>query len=234
MKAFKIFLLFVFALLASGVSALEDTTPPVIEDAMLDNKLYFPGDIIASRPKVSAKIFDDGTGLASIEVWVDSTLVYYGSPAEALDPDTALFAYRLTKEQKLAPGTYTIYIRAWDFAGNSSWKGFSNLKVIIGLPKVYGPSCYPLTFSPTRGEKGNVVYSLSFDSDLRILIYERGGKLVWSRDVSAGEELGRRGFNRLCWRGRDGSGRIVSNGVYQLRIVAGNRVLGSGSFIIND
>ncbi len=230
-------ILFSFNALAQDLvtpEAHEDLISPLITQIRFDDKAYFPSDIISSTPRISAIITDEGGQVRSIEVWVSSDLVYSGSPGVAFDVDKGVFDYILLPKQKLKPGTYEIYIKAWDDSGNLAEERFSELKVILGLPKLAGPTCYPLTFKPGQREKVVISYNLSIDSHIKLLIYSAAGDLIWSMEVEKGMAGGRQGFNKISWDGRGEFDRVVPNGLYHLRIVSGNRVLGSGKFIVAD
>jgi|GEM_PF-2565310 len=213
----------------------EDRTPPTISDVKFDGKVYFPSDIISERAKITALLTDESSGVGSIEVWLSEILVYSASPGPALNVDTGAFELRIGEEKALDPGKYKAVIKIWDRAGNISSGEFRDLNVVPAMVRLTGPSCHPLVFRPGRGESGNITYNLSENADLKIMIYQASsGDRIWAQDVESGKEGGREGLNHLAWDGRTAEGKVASNGIYNLRIVSGNRVLGSGSFIVRD
>ena len=216
------------------LEADEDLISPLITQVRFDDKAYFPSDIISSTPRISAIITDKGGEVRSIEVWVSSDLVYSGSPGVAFDVGKGIFDYQLIQKHKLKPGTYEVYIKVWDDSDNLTTKSFSDLKVILDPPKLTGPMCYPLRFRPGQGENAFVLYDLSIDSHIRVLIYSAAGDMIWLREIERGMVGGRKGLNRISWNGQDEFDKVVPNGLYHLRIVLGNKVLGSGEFIVVD
>jgi|GEM_PF-6710556 len=67
-------------------------------------------------------------------------------------------------------------------------------------------------------------YTLASDSGVDFTLYDLGGRLVYTRTYSQGEEGGRGGFNRVLWDGKNNDGVTVANGGY----VAVLRVAQSG------
>jgi hypothetical protein len=74
-------------------------------------------------------------------------------------------------------------------------------------------------FSPTRGEKGSVTFTLSAPSDVEIFMYDRQGRKI----ATVADTLFPAGKNTVDWNGRDESGVVVAPGAYSGRIVAGKQ-----------
>lgn len=204
-----------------------DHDPPVITQVKFDDKTYFTGDIISAIPKISAMITDE-TAVATIEVSINSKVVYRDSAGREM------FEYALSEKQKLKPGAYIISIEAWDGSGNHSVATFSDLKVIPNPPKLSGLTCFPNPFKPGEGERVSVFYDLSVNSQIRILIYNMAGDLVWSLEPKEGSVGGKKGYNVIYWNGRDQYNKMVLTGAYYLKFVSGNKVLGSAKILVGD
>lgn len=78
-------------------------------------------------------------------------------------------------------------------------------------------SSYPNPFNP-RQTRARIGYYLGSDSDMRIRIFTLMGELVWSKEISSSEPLGRTGFHTgdtaVIWYGENNSGYEVHTGVY--------------------
>lgn len=215
--------------------ARPDLEGPRIEETRLDGKAFFPGDIISRTPSVSAMITDTGGQVATIEVLISGERVYVGYPGKAFDASSGAFAFTVPPERELSPGTYDITIRAWDGSGNFTGKKFNQLVVTSGLPQLTGPACSERTMSFTAGRALRITYHLSFDYPVLVLIYNGStGELKWSKQAVACGDGGRAGLNTIVWDGRDSSGKIATDGYYEIKILAGNRVVGEANFMVAD
>ncbi|MEE9552806.1 MAG: hypothetical protein V3W18_00800, partial [candidate division Zixibacteria bacterium] len=78
-------------------------------------------------------------------------------------------------------------------------------------------SSYPNPFNPGNNP-ARIGYYLDSDSDIAIKIYTLLGELVWSKDISASDPLGRAGLHTgdtaVIWDGSNDSGYEVHTGVY--------------------
>ncbi|MBN1885359.1 MAG: Ig-like domain-containing protein [Candidatus Krumholzibacteriota bacterium] len=85
---------------------------------------------------------------------------------------------------------------------------------------------YPNPFM-AGSEPTRISYFLMSDAAVRIAIYDLTGRLVWTREISAGEAgaIGAEGgaWCEVEWDGRNGAGEIVRNGIYLCRIEAGGQ-----------
>lgn len=236
-RVLKIFLVFqlVFAYLTGALSfgstseAVKDTKPPLIKFVRFDDKTYFPGDIIAPQVKITTLITDEGTGVSSIEIFTDSSLLYSGGPGPIYDPSTGNLEFTLSSPQRLSPGTYEVFIKATDFASNVTIEVLTDLKVLPEQVTLTGPYFSPIAFEPSLGAKISISFNLSASSPLSILIYSGAGDQVFSVEYK-----GKEGLNVFTWDGRSAYGKVLQNGYYSLKIMSGNRVLGSGKFLIED
>lgn len=222
----KIFFLISAAVLFGGVCFGDALL--TISDVKFDSKTYFPMDIISSTPAIEMVLSLEDGAAGSIEISADSKAIYSG-------PVTGgVFSFTFPGGKKISPGVHTICVKVADSAGRVATKSFSDLRVLEEGVKLSGLTCYPQSFSPGAGEKTTVSYILSVDGDLTILIYSGAGDLVWERDIESGAPGGKRGYNVVCWDGRNKSEKIVGNGCYPIKIISGNRVAGSAKVLVMD
>lgn len=84
-------------------------------------------------------------------------------------------------------------------------------------------------------ESTKINYSLPVDSEVKLRLYSSFGKLVWSKDITAGEvgpggeNYGKKGGNTVFWDGKGDRGFIVGAGVYILKMTVTNS-LGTETF----
>jgi hypothetical protein len=73
---------------------------------------------------------------------------------------------------------------------------------------------YPRSFNPARGQNINIVFEMEENGSAEVQIYSEFGNLCWERsfyDLS-------KGTNQVSYNGRDGSGNVMYNGTYPVRI----------------
>ncbi len=80
----------------------------------------------------------------------------------------------------------------------------------------------PMTDSAT------FAFSAHRDVDLTVAVFDLAGRRVWQRKVSA---MGGQTAS-IGWNGRDNHGRVSASGVYLVRALEGNRVLGSRTVVM--
>jgi len=86
---------------------------------------------------------------------------------------------------------------------------------------------YPNPFDPLK-QKTSVNYFLKGDSELEIRVYDAFGRMVFSRNLKAGEGTGdyayatRAGGASFQWDGKNGEGLTVANGIYVVKLTARN------------
>ena len=79
----------------------------------------------------------------------------------------------------------------------------------------------PNPFNPTNRRQA-ILYRLSSSSRVTIRIYDFFGELVREMEIPSGSEGGREGLNLIEWDGRNGSGEVVGNAGYIVRVEAVN------------
>ncbi|MCY3714372.1 MAG: fibronectin type III domain-containing protein [Gemmatimonadetes bacterium] len=123
----------------------------------------------------------------------------------------------------LSPSTTYIYrVRAYNDGGNSSYSGTDRATTLAAARVVAEIFEYDLESShpnPFR-EHATIVYTLPEMADVRLELFNILGQQVRTL-IDAARPPGR---NEITWNGRDGNGRMVSSGVYILRMTAGDFV----------
>lgn len=72
-------------------------------------------------------------------------------------------------------------------------------------------------------DKTTIRFSLAAPADVRIIISDLGGKQVWGKAIPAAET--RTGINNVEWNVVNDFGAAASNGVYLLKVFAGDRAI---------
>jgi len=217
------------------VNGTKDVNPPTISHVRFDDKSYFPGDIIASTVKITATLSDDASGVGSIEVGIGDKILYPGSPMLSYDTASGDLIVMIAEKERLAPGQHTVTIKVWDIAGNRATQAFSDLKVLPGFPKLSALFISPMAFRPGEGQKALISYNLSMDTPLSVLLYsEASGDQISDIQIKGGSFGGREGLNNISWDGTDSNGKYVDKGLYHIKIISGNKVLGSAKVMVED
>jgi hypothetical protein len=123
-----------------------------------------------------------------------------------------------SKEIKLFPGENQILVEALDLAGN---KAFADIKVFANISSssslITKLAYAPNPFSPSQDLPGSYssygkgmvfTYNLLQPADIKILILNLTGTLIWTKDINGA------GSGVTAWNGIDQFGRRVGNGVY--------------------
>jgi hypothetical protein len=75
-------------------------------------------------------------------------------------------------------------------------------------------------------ESTKICYVLKRNSAVTIKIYDLGGRLVWTKNIGAGDAEGAGApagiGHEIPWNGRNDRGELVRNGVYMCKIEAGS------------
>jgi flagellar hook assembly protein FlgD len=101
------------------------------------------------------------------------------------------------------------------------------------IPNIYRDTASPVVFTPEdNNDKMKFTFKLSKDADVTILVYDNGyiKAHVYSGDLDEGTST-------IKWDGEDDDGDLLSDGVYEYKIVAENYIGESkewGKFMIED
>jgi len=86
---------------------------------------------------------------------------------------------------------------------------------------------FPSPLVLSDGKKANIVYRIAGPTEVNIRIYSAHGGLVWKKEISPDDDLGRplvsdeSGEQKVVlWDGRNLAGRLVANGTYVVKILA--------------
>ena len=125
-------------------------------------------------------------------------------------------------EEDLAAGTYYYWRQSLDFDGGSGFYGpvtvtynptggaTPEIPLVTGLREIY-----PNPFNP----KASIPFTLAADSSVRFQIFNSRGQIV--REFDLGTKAP--GNYTVEWDGTDSLGRILGDGVYCVRMLAGHK-----------
>ncbi|MDD5382499.1 MAG: right-handed parallel beta-helix repeat-containing protein [Candidatus Margulisbacteria bacterium] len=211
-----------------------ENIPPVITIEANGIRLW-DNDYISSHPRFDILITDNvQLNPATVKVVFAGAVVPYSIIISK--PAYMKIAYQPATELKdESEKTYDIRVEASDMAGNIGTKEVDGLKASLDKVRVIGPVItMPASFSPQKGQTCKLVYTLNKDADTTIYIFGTGGTVEQANRFSAMTNGGRAGYNETTLTGRTGSGNIYGNGIYVVKIVAENRVIGTGHMVIFD
>ena len=205
----------------TDTSGAADTQGPAIR-LYLDHRSFRPGDAVGAQPLLIADLSDpsgintSGSGVGHrLEAWIDDRAEsidlspYYTCTTDRFDSGTV--QYRLPR---LADGSHSLRLRAWDTYNNSSstetrfdvgtGSGLT-LSKVLNVPNPFSNSTV-FTFEHNQ--------AVPVDAEVRI--YTVAGRLIQSLEITGISER----FVRIPWDGRDRDGDIIANGVYLYKIIA--------------
>ncbi len=190
-----------------------DDTPPVISDVAFDGKLVLDGDFVGRTPVITA-LLTDNVAIDSSTIRVQLVNVYDTSsvPAVTFDPVTGRMELVITSPLPYGETVFTINVS--DTSGNTA-----EFRIILNGNdgNVFN---YPNPFDPINGTT-KIAFNISENTQVMIYMFDMTGRIVVRRAVNATV-----GFNEYEWDGKDDYGAIASNGVYLLRLISGNRLIG--------
>ena len=91
---------------------------------------------------------------------------------------------------------------------------------------------YPNPFKPAQNQTTTIKYTLTADTDMKIMIYDITGKQQFSTLCTAGSEGGRAGANYVVFDGKNAFGTTLGNGVYYYFLINAGKVIGKGQIAI--
>lgn len=119
----------------------------------------------------------------------------------------------------------------YTFFENMSIKNLGSGKLFSVTNK---PKNVPNPFRPGRNEGTTIIYNLSTDTSVKMVIYDITGKALWQRSFNPGTEGGKAGQNNVFWDGKNDFGETVGNGVYIYMITSGSKILSKGQMAVMD
>jgi len=194
-------------------------------------------DYISARPTFSITAIDDvAINASGVTMRVDGTLVTLTTVATS----TTAATLEYTPTTDLADEsvmTHAITIEATDTNSNKGTKEVTGLKVAkSGDVKVVGEVLtYPTEFKALSGGTCKISYQLSTDADISIYVISKAGMVAWTFKAQSGTDGGKSGYNEVSWNGVSDLARsAVPNGIYMIKIIGNNKVIGSGHILVLD
>ena len=223
---------------AAGVTTVEGFAPYtfyVISDKPLitlkaDGSEIINGDPINPSPSFEVTVVTDQT-LSQLWFTIDN-----GTPANIL-PASPSFNTTVYYKPTLPEGKHDVRVEAVDRDGlgatRTSTKEAVNLMVqTTGDLQVYGaPLNYPNPFNAGT-ENTTLSYVLSRNSNITLSVHDLSGTLIAKRELPAGSNGGRAGYNEVPWDGRSDAGDIVGNGIYVYLVIADGKVGAKGKLTV--
>ncbi len=165
----------------------------------------------------------DGTAVTLTTVSTTSTTVELSYTAAAALADEGTMTHILTVE-------------ATDAAGNVATSEISGLKVSDGTAKITGGVLtHPTQYAPLGGGVLKIGYQLSTDAQVNIYLISKYGVIHWTYRAAAAAEGGKAGYNEVEFSGTSNISRsAIPNGIYMIKVISQNKVIGSGHVMVLD
>jgi len=216
----------------NSFSILPSLAPEIIKSSIkIDGVDIAHVGAISGRPIITADIKDDywKQGIASVEVQIGK-YKYVVSP-EVVSGN--IIRISCSPEVKLGYGSYTVVIYVKNFIGQTD-EFVSSFKIYSAtLSVIKGPYNIPNPFRPRSGEVTRIVYSLTKDANIKIIIYDITGRAICTKSYSSGSNGGTIN-NDPSWDGKTDFGKYATNGAYIYLIISGNNVLAKEQMTIAD
>ena len=185
---------------------------------------------ISGKPDIQADVIDESMGKATVEVYIDSNKYL----VDLINTGPQKYHFSFSPPSELSDTAHKIEIRASNLVGSTDYFKIEKL----GLTKVFTvtskPKNVPNPFRPGRGEGTTIIYNLSSDTSVKLIIYDITGKAVSQKFLSSGTNGGKAGQNNVYWNGKNDFGDYVGNGVYIYVITSGGKVLSKGQMVVMD
>ena len=210
---------------------------PEVARILVDGKDISKTRSMKNNSKITALIYDyQGTGLASAEILIISGAQTYSFPTKftRLADDISVSIATVEAQLPALTGSYTIKIVATDPDGNSAVFESSSMSITYATSITTKPKVVPNPFRPGHGEGTRIIYNLTNNPPIKIIIYDMTGKAVWQKTYNPGENGAKVGLNDPYWDGKTNFEEYASNGVYIFIITADNKVLAKGQMAIID
>ena len=212
-----------------------DLIPPLISNFRVDSRRIVEGDVISTKPRITAVISDEGdpSRIASVEFSANSIVRYAGTPGSGFNTITGTFEYDVPGSSPLTKGDNTIRLRAWDLSGNMT-EEVHNLRAFNEIAVLGRILNYPNPFSPQKHGGTYIAYTLKSDFDVTLYIYDISAHLLWKRTFRSGLEGGHVGYNEVFWNGKTAFGEYAPNGIVILKLAGEGKVLGTCKLTVID
>jgi len=220
---------------------------PTIVKVMINNRTFKSGDLISSKPNLTAIVsgdIDTSYRYVCVDPLSLNPMVLPVSditfePAPGMPAGTwllkAVFSIPIPAEPVNA---HTIRIVVKSMSGAQAiWDG--DVAVLSGAVQVVGAVYnYPNPFKPLSADPSMnstmIQYNLSVDAPVMVVIYDISGHEMQRIVSPSGANGGRAGVNSVSWRGKNLFEEVVGNGMYIYKIISGGRVIGTGKLVVLD
>jgi hypothetical protein len=211
-----------------------EVLPPQISNVKVDGINISEITYTSRNPVIEAAIFDEYSnfGLPTAEVIIGG-ISYIAIPV-TVEGEPNTFSIICTAETQLGTGNYEIVIYATNAYGKRGVYRNSSVKVTDSVDVIGKTKNIPNPFRPSHGEGTTILYTLSTDSSIKLLIYDITGKAVFNRAFSPGSEGGKIYENHVYWDGRTDFGGYAGNGAYIYMIISQDKILAKGQLAIAD
>ncbi|HVN66899.1 MAG TPA: IPT/TIG domain-containing protein, partial [Candidatus Sulfotelmatobacter sp.] len=199
----------------------------------IDNQALNNNLIISSQPQFNINL-TDGNGVKAVRVFIDGTQMTSASLAlRAQDVQGTAATASFTTDTELAAGEHSLVIESEDNLGVKGSVTASGLKVYDSLEIIGQPMNYPNPFKPGT-QSTTINYKLTKSVDIKLMISDLSGRLVYNQLFAAGTPGGSAGENEPTWNGKDFNGVVVPNGVYIYLLTSGGKALGRGELSVYE
>ncbi|MFA5103575.1 MAG: CIA30 family protein [Candidatus Margulisiibacteriota bacterium] len=193
-----------------------DTTLPVISEVAFDGKRVLEKDFVGRTPVITALLTDNiSIDPSSINVQIVDSYDINTVPSVVFDALTGRMTLAISSP--LPYGEKILSISVKDTSGNEAQYGIT---IKIGNGEDGPVFNYPNPFDPGN-ESTKIGFNLRDNAQVVVYLFDITGRIVVKRPFNATV-----GYNEFEWNGVDDYGTIASNGVYLLRLVSENRLIG--------
>lgn len=203
-------------------SGSADTTPPVIEQFVLNSPAFMSGATVNSAPTVLARVSDNvGINISSAGIGHRLSLVLdattsFSDFAECYEPgdDGAVSGSIVYPLSGLTDGSHSLRLRVWDTSNNYAEKTIEfnvhsgKVAQLLTLSAETAPSRDVVNFHIEHNLPGRNV-------EVELSIYDTQGRRLWSDSRTCRD--GSLASKPFSWPMTDASGRAVSGGLYLYR-----------------
>ena len=227
---------------ANNVTKMTNTMKLVLPESPEVTSILADGTDVGRSRRISratvlkAGIIDYQARLKSVKFIVNAAGKAYSTSASTEQSASDFTYYTASAKVDISPESahFNVTVEASDAQGNASIFTVTSSS-IKGIPSVIGnPVNLPNPFRPKYGEGTAIRYSLSADSDIKLVIYDEKGKAAWQRNFSPGAEGGKMKQNNVFWNGKNDLGYYMDNGIYAYTIASGGKVLARGRLTLTD
>lgn len=186
---------------------------------------------ISGKPAIEADILDEraGPGMPTVEVYIDGKKYLVAlKPAGANE-----YHFSFIPPSELKSGDHIIEIRAANLDGSTDHFEFRPFKPSAVASVTGRMKNVPNPFRPHHGEGTTIIYDLSAPADIRLIIYDIAGKIVWQRQFPQNSNGGTI-HNEVPWDGKTDFGEYAPNGIYIYLITRESKILAKGQMAVMD